>query len=517
MSSAQFSTPGRTYLPTSSAAQPNSTAASRVPLGVSRSGLLSARVQGYFKTHHVRGLGGYWGRPRPLLYTVRKLDPSARHFLTPDPLWSRSAIDLAQRLPDDHAPQFLTRIPHIVGVGPSYQDTSHLHPEHPARDKVTLSRSKGRPPLVLPPPEPDYVWYKWKGDQYIGYDWRNPRAEANYLRSENRKAKARAAAQKRRREHPPPSKSQGSLQFRGWLWLCPKCGKKVRVLYLPAPRVNLLTDVESDGVGCDGVRARIADRTPSLQTPSPPTSFACAKCHRIHHVSLASTTGWNEIITYLTGGLLYGHEVKRPEWFSLKRKTPYYPKPNREPSKRRQQIEQLMLKGLPIQRVAQTLSLSKGTVLFYTTQIYRNHGVRCLRELLQKHGIPLPNRNIRGPAKGKRGDGRASRKKNPPHVPKRQQIRQRLLAGEPIDQIAAALNLSRKNVLSHLSRLRLSGQLGPDSRLRARLLTPGLRQEIKQRIARGDRMLQIARELGIGTSTVYWVRDESRRKLEART
>ena len=147
-----------------------------------------------------------------------------------------------------------------------------------------------------------------------------------------------------------------------------------------------------------------------LNLPHPPSPhFACAKCHRVRRFSSINKGTWGEIVCYLSAGLLYGNEVQRPPWFTPQRKNQYAPKINRDPSQRRPQIEQLLLAGRTIAETAATLSLLKGTILFYTKQIYHQHGVRSLKELLLKHGLPT-RPHMRGPASGKRGEGRARRR-----------------------------------------------------------------------------------------------------------
>ena len=49
-------------------------------------------------------------------------------------------------------------------------------------------------------------------------------------------------------------------------------------------------------------------------------SFACARCWRVKGFSLLRGRGWNEFITHVSGGLLYGREVKKPEWLREVRK-----------------------------------------------------------------------------------------------------------------------------------------------------------------------------------------------------
>src|SRR5207249_2210193 len=70
------------------------------------------------------------------------------------------------------------------------------------------------------------------------------------------------------------------------------------------------------------------------------------------------------------------------------RKIAYTPRPRRSPSKRRPQIQRLLLTGLSLKQIASHLGLVYGTVLWYAQQIYKQHHVRTLNEFLQKHGLP---------------------------------------------------------------------------------------------------------------------------------
>lgn len=107
------------------------------------------------------------------------------------------------------------------------------------REKVVVARRQLAEGRGLP----DYVQYKWKGDQYLGYDWRKPAAKAGYERHERQKAYWRAYHKARNAQR--PSRGGGSMQFRGWMWLCPICGKWKKVIYLPLSPVNVLR-----GYGC---------------------------------------------------------------------------------------------------------------------------------------------------------------------------------------------------------------------------------------------------------------------------
>ena len=110
-------------------------------------------------------------------------------------------------------------------------------------ERQTAERTETeRKSLALPPPPPDpLAWYMWKGDEWMGYDWRNPRSKLRYEAHQRQLQLAREAAKRRRRERgPSPNLSKGSLDFRGFRWLCPHCGRAVNVLFLPLPPINLL-------------------------------------------------------------------------------------------------------------------------------------------------------------------------------------------------------------------------------------------------------------------------------------
>jgi DNA-binding CsgD family transcriptional regulator len=444
-------------------------------LGTTRTGLLHARVAGRFQTHHVRGLGAHWGRPRPLLYTSELLDPSARGFVTPDPLWSWTARSLTQRIGDDLPAQTLRRVPRFQPRGPTDRDTTGLHPEHPNVDTFALSElreSKGQSKsLKLPPPPPDYVWYKWKGDEYLGHDWRKPAARAGHARFARRTELARAAARKRRRENPPLRAASGSLEFRGWQWRCPRCGKAVNVLYMPVPGRELLV-ASCELLVADGAPALRAQPATSNQQPAT-SSFACDSCHRVKRFSRCDPNAWNEIVTYLSAGLLFGHEVERPAWFPRAprahsgtraagtptptpanahtppgRKIPYKPRPNRAPSQRRAQIEQAILTGHTFAQIAARLGLAKGTVLWHAQQLYQQHGVRTLPQLLARLGHAELIKDSRY---------------------KTAEIRARLRAGQSTRQIADALSVPMHSVYNQRVRLLKEGVRPHDGRAHHRL------------------------------------------------
>jgi DNA-binding CsgD family transcriptional regulator len=439
-------------------------------LGMTPCNLLGARLAGRFNTHHVPALNGHWGKPHPILYTRDPLDPGARQLRGPDPAWSTTSPFAFRRIPS-RIRQTLTRVPLFVPRGPDYRDKTNLHPEHP--DVDFLAPSRKRRSQKLPPPEPDPVSYKWKDGVFLGYDWRNPLAKIGYERHQRRLAMHRAAAKARRQRNPKPSKSAGSLLFHGWRWLCPHCGRAVNVLFLPLKRRHLLPGpIPMLPRAIKPAPVRCAQSPASTRQYPRVRGFACEKCHRIKRTSRCDPNAWNEIITYLSAGLLYGREVPRPDWFPRPkrvdrmtdqeraaaavaavippshaqrptlhppRKLPYTPRPNRAPSQRRPEIEQRLLAGQSFQQIASDLHLVKGTVLWHAQQVYKQNHVRTLKELLRKHGQKVPPE---------------------PTI----EIRRRLLAGQSIAQINADLHCGKTMIYNQRQQLRKKGMKLPDAR-----------------------------------------------------
>jgi hypothetical protein len=477
-------------------------------LGTTRRGLLDARLNGTFSTRHVAGLGGVGGKPRPILSTDRPLDRAARSFLLADRAWSDTSAHAPGRIPPGLRVT-LTRVPLMHSRTPRDfdRDPHDLHPEHPLNDPPAPRGKSKR----LPPPQKDYVWYKWKGDDFVGYDWRanNPQIAGQHFKHQRELAQIRERKRQHRAENPKPSRGAGSEMFRGWRWLCPRCGRKVNLLFLPLPRVHLLGRINSElRMMNDEKKAKTTKPTSdssfsihhSSFLPSgssfiiPNSSFACEKCHKIRRVSRCDPNAWNEIVTWLSAGLLYGREVERPAWFpkaqradrvlsvrtrregagdvqapttrgraaalpgglscdgdeillpdrATGRKIKYTPRPTRAPSARRPQIERMLLAGMSFKSIAAELGLAKGTILWHAQQVYKHHHVRTLVELAHKLNHPEL-------VEGHRGS----------QTP---EIRRRLLAGETVKEINTALNCGLTMIYNQRQHLRKQGVILRDAR-----------------------------------------------------
>ena len=112
------------------------------------------------------------------------------------------------------------------------------------------------------------------------------------------------------------------------------------------------------------------------------------------------------------------------------------------PSVRRPQIESMLLGGMSFKAIAVKLKLKKGTVLWYAQQIYKQHAVRTLRELLLKH----------------------EKYEHIPRKPPLNQIDQRILAGMSCPSIANELNVPRMTVYNRRQMLRKKGIKLTDAR-----------------------------------------------------
>jgi len=173
--------------------------------------------------------------------------------------------------------------------------------------------------------------------------------------------------------------------------------------------------------------------------------FACGRCQRVKVVSRVSRDFWNEVITYLTGGLLYGSEVKRPEWVGRERKREYVPRPNAMPAWRRAVVQEKLLLGWSYKRIAAEMGITCGTVDTHARKIYAEHRVHGRWELAKqlRAGIERP-------------------------ATKRSEIKRRLEAGEDYGRIAREMGITRKYVSAEVSYLR-KGRARSARRARARV------------------------------------------------
>jgi DNA-binding CsgD family transcriptional regulator len=233
----------------------------------------------------------------------------------------------------------------------------------------------------LPRMGPDLLaWYKWRGDEYVGYDWRmaetNPLIREDFERFERRRRLQMERYYRLRAERGPrePSRSGGSLHFNGWLWICPVCGRTCRKVVCPFP---------PELAACVWPVPRLAEiiEVPPVLAGAEGHGFACVTCHRVSYRPMRAGEAWNQVVSYLSGGLLYGAEVTPPKWAAL-------PAPKAHPASkgRRAEVTELLMAGWSFRQMAERFGISKGSVEKYVLRTYRAHGVKSREELARSLG-----------------------------------------------------------------------------------------------------------------------------------
>jgi hypothetical protein len=239
-------------------------------LGVHAHGLRRCMKNGLFEVRRILHLGGARGRPVPVLYTPRLLDPCARGFLPPGGYWGHAWKRRGDCVPAD------------------------------------LHQAVRREPIFD--------------------DW--------------------------------------PLNFRCWTWACPACDARADTLYLPL-RVPYVEHYLQLGLPVADAEA----------APDPAATFACQTCHRVHHLSRADGNSWNEFVTFLTCGLLYGREVPMPaDW--AERTNAEFKVARPRPAVRRNEVARLLAHtDLTRNQIARELNVRIGAVHTLVAKLYAQHGV----------------------------------------------------------------------------------------------------------------------------------------------
>ena len=336
-------------------------------LGVSPASLLRARWAGLYSEKFIKGLGGKHCRHRiPVIHSWKTLDPSGPAFnQRPDPLWGALWEFLPDRIPD------------------KFEQTIILRPH--------------------------YFPFPTNG----------------------------------------APKGHRDLRFRGWRWLCPACKKPTRTIFYPLPPRTLFDDLLKDPASAPspGLRRAQSSRTPgrrsaaagegwgegsldversmlnvrcspggadiavcrgadipvrphlldsrSLQSspnlhrldPPPPT-FACRRCHQITSATRTDNRTWNLVVTLLTRGLLFGHEVQKPEWYKKERKRARHRKLTTPPAARRMAVLDLILKGRTDRQIARELTMTMHRVQAIITHLCRQENCPHRHDLAKKLACP---------------------------------------------------------------------------------------------------------------------------------
>jgi hypothetical protein len=130
------------------------------------------------------------------------------------------------------------------------------------------------------------------------------------------------------RMRPQPTLDGCNRKFVGWEFVCPGrldanrqpmgCGKRCTYLYGPQTVWTLakaLTGTGEEGFEMPEDSGLAGQWFPGVNDPVAargPRSFACKHCWGVRSAVMSHSSGWNDFITHISGGLLYGREVPRP-------------------------------------------------------------------------------------------------------------------------------------------------------------------------------------------------------------
>jgi DNA-binding CsgD family transcriptional regulator len=165
----------------------------------------------------------------------------------------------------------------------------------------------------------------------------------------------------------PVIESDGATSQAGRLSHTP-CGRLCSTLYLPLPCWTI---------------ANFRGEMESLGIPTPPWADlagqppACGVCWNIDAKRMRNTAAWNMFVSHVSGGMLTGSEVPRPE-----ADAPYEPKRADKPrppmphvARRREQIRDMLLAGHSYAEIQKELGIPRTMLADDAKKIYRAAGI----------------------------------------------------------------------------------------------------------------------------------------------
>jgi DNA-binding NarL/FixJ family response regulator len=289
------------------------------------------------------------------------------------------------------------------------------------------------------------------------------------------------------------------MQFLRWNWVCPKCGKEVQTIYFPLPVRTLFDYGEFDD---PVIELKLSDADLPWK---PEEKFACGRCHRVYHFSSIAAGAWNEVIAYLTAGMLYGCEVERPALFVPERKRTRVRILNCEAPVRRKVLTRLR-NGWSTLQIARDLGKTTNNVRGQARKICLEEGVgdvHALAEKLQFAVSPPFNRLERAGAR-------------------RFAVKEMLVRDCTQKEMMERLGIDFQTLVRDVNAIYKmhgikSGQHGGRRELAEKVgvVFVSRRDEVRERVKemgeRGMSRLEIAREMGVSLGVVKRYRREIKR------
>jgi DNA-binding CsgD family transcriptional regulator len=295
------------------------------------------------------------------------------------------------------------------------------------------------------------------------------------------------------------------MKFMGWRWVCPGCKEPVRTLYYPIPVLTMFDRWVSD----TAIEKILADAGCG-DAPAP--SFACGLCHQVKFFSSVHRNAWNEVIGYLSAGLLYGCEVQKPAGFVPQRKRTRIRQLHCEAPLRRKVLARLS-NGWSNFQIARDLGISRHAVDMHVYALCREEEVADRHALASKLNFavsPPPNQEERA-------------------MTRRFIVRQMLLENYSLSEMCGKLSASRPVIMADIYKIYsmygINGRTHGRQALARKLGVPfmskwdRLREQIAQLRQSGMSYSQIAKEVGISTKAVCWhmAKIKKSKSLEAPT
>lgn len=277
---------------------------------------------------------GSFGKPRPLVWAHRRMDPAGVHGKAPNDYLSGMWLAHWERIPPD-AELFAERVPRERGCGGGWQWIC------PGLRGKKCGRSVDK--LYLPVPV-------WTLGRYLDHDWRT----GNRRSADEPTAKTDAAA----------------------------------VPTAPSP-IPTEQDTESADHPAQGDSGAAAPRP----------QFACSNCHRVQCISMTTSAGWNLLVSVMSDGLLYGHDVPKTreilEDLDLTRRC--RPSIRKDAVIRRARVMQLLRRGWGPKRIARAMGVAHTTAVRHTTAVCAAEGVKGVVALYHKWGVRRVPRRHKAP------------------------------------------------------------------------------------------------------------------------
>lgn len=234
---------------------------------------------------------GHFGVDVPIVWTDGEVDPGFVRGGTPHPVWGSLWRSLAKRIPDDYMIE-AKRLPR---------------------------------------------WRPYGNEQrFRGWTWQCP---GRWVAIESLSAKERSEFDLDEGDRATLINDDGRRYVRR------PCGREANVLYGPLPIYSIGRLLGGDGIELSADQEAAANARANIAMPQEATgsslalggmwfpgqsdslaglrSFACTHCWRVRNFSLCDYRGWNEFVSYISGGLLYGHEVPMPAGMMFERKVAY--------------------------------------------------------------------------------------------------------------------------------------------------------------------------------------------------